>query len=74
MKIDEYLGFRIGDVVPDLLERTAGTAKIKNFHVGPDECIGLTVIAVMGNGAERLVTQLKKVRTAGGGDGDASPL
>lgn len=62
MKIEEYLGFRVGDVVLDLLELTAGTARIKEFHVVPDEYIGLTVVAVMENGAERLVTQLKKVR------------
>jgi len=62
MRIDEYLGFRAGDEVLDLMELTAGTARIKELHVTSDEYLGLTVVAIMENGAERYVTQLKKVR------------
>jgi hypothetical protein len=63
MTIEQYLGFRIGDEVLDAAELTAGTARIKEFHVVPDEVsFGMTVVAVMENGAERVVTQLKKVR------------
>ncbi|AWK89890.1 hypothetical protein [Azospirillum thermophilum] len=62
MKIDAYLGFRIGDVVLDGAELTAGTAKIKEIHLVPsDWAHGLTAIAVMENGAERFIVQLKKV-------------
>ena len=63
MMIEQYLGFRVGDEVLDAAELTAGTARIKEFHVVPDELsFGMTVVAVMENGAERVVTQLKKVR------------
>lgn len=65
MIITEYLGFRAGDEVLDLAELTAGTARIKEFHVVPDDWSnGLTVLAIMENGAERYVTQLKKVPRA----------
>ena len=65
MKIDEYLGFRVGDVVLDLVELTVGTAKIKELHLVPsDWATGPTAVAVMENGAERYVIQLKKVRPA----------
>ncbi|SMH33432.1 hypothetical protein [Azospirillum agricola] len=63
MLIDAYLGFRVGDVVLDRAELAAGTATIKEIHVVPcDWAHGLTGIAVMENGAERFVVQLKKVR------------
>ncbi|MDQ2106711.1 hypothetical protein [Azospirillum isscasi] len=62
MIVDEYLGFRAGDEVLDLAELTAGTARIKELHLVPsDWANGPTVIAVMANGAERYVIQLKKV-------------
>ena len=60
MKVDEYLGFRKGDEVLDAAELTAGTARIKEIHIVPDD-MGLAAIAVMENGAERYITQLKKV-------------
>jgi hypothetical protein len=63
MTMEQYLGFRIGDEVLDAAELTAGTARIKEFRIVPDELsFGMTVVAVMENGAERFVTQLKKVR------------
>ncbi|MBB3267855.1 hypothetical protein JJL56_18190 [Azospirillum sp. YIM DDC1] len=63
MIVDEYLGFRAGDEVLDLAELTAGTARIKELHLVPsDWANGPTVIAVMVNGAERYVIQLKKVQ------------
>ena len=62
MKIEGYLGFRVGDVVLDLAELTVGTATIKEFHLVPSQWSnGPTAIAVMENGAERYVIQLKKV-------------
>ncbi len=64
MIVDEYLGFRAGDEVLDLAELTAGTARIKELHLVPsDWANGPTVIAVMVNGAERYVIQLKKVHS-----------
>ncbi|MCW2243000.1 hypothetical protein [Azospirillum canadense] len=60
MQVDEYLGFRKGDEVLDAAELTAGTARIKEIHIVPDD-MGLAAIAVMENGAERYITQLKKV-------------
>ncbi|WP_175429921.1 hypothetical protein [Azospirillum argentinense] len=66
MIVDEYLGFRAGDEVLDLAELTAGTARIKELHLVPsDWANGPTVIAVMVNGAERYVIQLKKVHAHG---------
>lgn len=63
MLIDAYLGFRVGDVVLDRAELAAGTATIKEIRVVPcDWAHGLTGIAVMENGAERFIVQLKKVR------------
>lgn len=63
MKIEEYLGFRAGDVVLDLAELSAGTARIKEFHLVPSDWgAGPTAVAIMENGAERFVIQLKKVR------------
>ncbi|HYG87650.1 MAG TPA: hypothetical protein VD978_15430 [Azospirillum sp.] len=63
MTIEEYLGFHIGDVVLDLAELTVGTATIKEFYLAPSDWgAGPTAIAVMENGAERYVIQLKKVR------------
>lgn len=63
MPIDAYLGFRVGDTVLDRAELAAGTATIKEFVMVPcDWAHGLTAIAVMENGAERFVVQLKKVR------------
>lgn len=63
MKIDGYLGFRIGDVVLDLAELTVGTATIKDFQLVASEWAnGPTVLAVMEQGAQRYVIQLKKVR------------
>lgn len=62
MAIEGYLGFRVGDVVLDLAELAAGTATIKEFHLVPSHWSnGPTAIAVMENGAERYVIQLKKV-------------
>ncbi|HYG91587.1 MAG TPA: hypothetical protein VD978_35655 [Azospirillum sp.] len=62
MTIEGYLGFRVGDVVLDVAELTAGTATIKEFHLVPSHWSnGPTAIAVMENGAERYVIQLKKV-------------
>ena len=62
MKIEGYLGFRVGDVVLDLAELTVGTATIKEFHLVPCQWSnGQTAIAVMENGAERYVIQLKKI-------------
>jgi hypothetical protein len=64
MAITEYLGFRIGDFVLDAAELTAGTARIKSFEIVPDG-FATAVVAIMENGAERFVTQLKKVRPQG---------
>ena len=61
MQIKEYLGFRGGDEVLDAAELTAGTARIKEIHLVSDDA-GLAAVAIMENGAERYVTQLKKVR------------
>lgn len=61
MAIAEYLGFRVGDLVLDAAELTAGTARIKSFEIVPDG-FATAVVAVMENGAERFVTQLKKVQ------------
>lgn len=72
MIVDEYLGFRAGDEVLDLAELTAGTARIKELHLVPsDWANGPTVIAVMVNGAERYVIQLKKVHAHGAEEPDA---
>ncbi|WP_448204272.1 hypothetical protein [Azospirillum sp. sgz302134] len=60
MQLDSYLGFRPGDEVLDAAELTAGTARIKAIHLVNDD-LGLAAIAVMENGAERYVVQLKKV-------------
>ncbi|WP_193353760.1 hypothetical protein [Azospirillum lipoferum] len=50
-------------MVLDRAELAAGTATIKEIHVVPcDWAHGLTGIAVMENGAERFIVQLKKVR------------
>ncbi len=71
MKIEGYLGFRVGDVVLDLAELTVGTATIKEFHLVPCQWSnGQTAIAVMENGAERYVIQLKKVRPVSEGTGE----
>jgi hypothetical protein len=59
MAITEYLGFRVGDYVLDAAELTAGTARIKAFEMVPDG-FATAVVAIMENGAERFVTQLKK--------------
>ena len=77
MKIEGYLGFRVGDVVLDLAELAVGTATIKEFHLVPSQWSnGPTAIAVMENGAERYVIQLKKVRrfTEGTGEDDDSKV
>jgi len=63
MQLDEYLGFRPGDEVLDAAELTAGTARIKEIHLVPDD-MGLAAIAVMENGAERYIIQLKKAGRA----------
>lgn len=63
--LDAYLGFRVGDVVLDLAELTAGTARIKEFQiVAGNQFYDMAVVAVMETGAERFVTQLKRVRPA----------
>jgi hypothetical protein len=64
MAITEYLGFSIGDHVLDAAELTAGTARIKAFEIVPDG-FATAVVAIMENGAERFVTQLKKVQPQG---------
>ncbi|WP_448190456.1 hypothetical protein [Azospirillum sp. sgz301742] len=78
MKIEGYLGFCVGDVVLDLAELTVGTATIKEFHLVPSQWSnGPTAIAVMENGAERYVIQLKKVRRVAdttGEDDDESKI
>ncbi len=62
MRVEEYLGFHVGDVVLDLAELTVGTATIKEFHLAPSDWgAGPTAVAIMENGAERYVIQLKKV-------------
>lgn len=64
--LDAYLGFRVGDVVLDLAELTAGTATIKEFRiVAGNQFYDMAVVAIMETGAERFVTQLKTVRRAG---------
>ncbi|WP_207460921.1 hypothetical protein [Azospirillum sp. SYSU D00513] len=68
MQINEYLGFRKGDEVLDAAELTAGTARIKEIHLAFDD-MGLAAVAIMENGAERYITQLKKVRSAPQADG-----
>lgn len=73
MAITEYLGFRVGDHVLDAAELTAGTARIKSFEIVPDG-FATAVIAIMENGAERFVTQLKKVRVPGHGHQSVIPL
>lgn len=71
MTIEGYLGFRVGDVVLDLAELTVGTATIKEFHLVPCQWSnGPTAIAVMENGAERYVIQLKKVLPSTGRTGE----
>lgn len=67
MAITEYLGFRVGDLVLDAAELTAGTARIKSFEIVPDG-FATAVVAVMENGAERFVTQLKKVQNSEAAD------
>ncbi|HYH18332.1 MAG TPA: hypothetical protein VD995_06905 [Azospirillum sp.] len=63
--LDAYLGFRVGDVVLDLAELTAGTATIKEFRiVAGNQFYDMAVVAIMETGAERFVTQLKTVRRA----------
>jgi len=66
MALTEYLGFRVGDHVLDAAELTAGTARIKSFEIVPDG-FATAVVAIMENGAERFVTQLKKVPAPGSG-------
>lgn len=67
MALTEYLGFRVGDHVLDAAELTAGTARIKSFEIVPDG-FATAVLAIMENGAERFVTQLKKVPAEGVGN------
>jgi hypothetical protein len=70
--LDAYLGFRVGDVVLDLAELTAGTARIKEFQiVAGNQFYDMAVVAVMETGAERFVTQLKRVRPADAPEAEA---
>lgn len=71
--LDAYLGFRVGDVVLDLAELTAGTATIKEFRiVAGNQFNDMAVVAIMETGAERFVTQLKTVRPTDAPDADVA--